>query len=426
MRRAGYGFRVYSLVKSENIKPWPRAIALLDMNAFFASIEQRDFPGLLGKPVVITNGMRGSCIITCSYEARAFGVHTGMRVREALKLCPHLVQRPTRPGVYAKVSSNIMHNLKTVCPDIEVFSVDEAFIDITPCQQLYGSAIEAAHRLKSAVYEASGLLCSLGLSGDKTTAKYAAKLNKPDGFTVVEPWRAKSFLQQVPVTELCGIAKGIGDFLARHGVIYCGDMEKLPISVLSRRFGNPGRRIWYMCQGADPDPLHPDVAAPKSIGHGKVMPPDTRDRNVILTYLQHMSTKVGARMRRYDFVARTFWIGLKTNNGWLGRKSRLMTFNNDQQEIYQLCKAVLDLYWQGEGVYQVQVTALDPQPTAMQMDMFMNAEKNETQQKLNHALDAINSRYGEMCVAPARLLARSDMPNVIAPAWKPDGLRRTV
>lgn len=426
MRRAGYGFRVYSLVKSENIKHWPRAIALLDMNAFFASIEQRDFPGLLGKPVVITNGMRGSCIITCSYEARAFGVHTGMRVREALRLCPHLVQRPTRPGVYAKVSSNIMHNLKTVCPDIEVFSVDEAFIDITPCQQLYGSAIEAAHRLKSAVYEASGLLCSLGLSGDKTTAKYAAKLNKPDGFTVVEPWQAKSFLQQVPVTELCGIAKGIGDFLARHGVIYCGDMEKLPISVLSRRFGNPGRRIWYMCQGADPDPLHPDIAAPKSIGHGKVMPPDTRDRNVILTYLQHMSTKVGARMRRNDFVAKTFWIGLKTNNGWLGRKSRLMTFNNDQQEIYQLCKAVLNLYWQGEGVYQVQVTALDPQPTAMQMDMFISAEKNETQQKLNHALDAINSRYGEMCVAPARLLGRSDMPNVIAPAWKPDGLRRTV
>lgn len=426
MRRAGYGFRVYSLAKSENIKRWQRAIALLDMNAFFASIEQRDFPHLLGKPVAITNGMRGSCIITCSYEARAFGVHTGMRVREALKLCPQLVQRPTRPGVYAKVSSNIMHNLKTVCPDIEVFSVDEAFIDITPCQQLYGSPIEAAHRLKSAVYEASGLLCSLGLSGDKTTAKYAAKLNKPDGFTVVEPWRAKSFLQQVPVTELCGIAKGIGNFLAQHGVIYCGDMEKLPISVLSRRFGNPGRRIWYMCQGADPDPLHPDVAAPKSIGHGKVMPPDTRDRNVILTYLQHMSNKVGARMRRYDFVARTFWIGLKTNNGWLGSKSRLMAFNNDQQEIYQLCKAVLNLYWQGEGIYQVQVTALDPQPTAMQMDMFISAEKNETQQKLNHALDAINSRYGEMCVAPARLLGRSDMPNVIAPAWKPDGLRRTV
>ena len=407
-------------------KIWPRAIALLDMNAFFASVEQRDFPFLRGRPVAITNGMRGSCIITCSYEARAFGVHTGMRVREALTRCPSLIQRPARPQVYAQVSTNIMHNLQNVCPDIEVFSVDEAFIDITPCQKLYGSPVGVARQLKQAVYEASGLLCSLGLSGDKTTAKYAAKRHKPDGFTVIPPWQARAALQHVPVTELCGIARGIGDFLARHGVFYCGDMEKLPISVLSRRFGNLGRRIWYMCQGADPDPLHPDVAAPKSIGHGKVMPPDTRDRNVILTYLQHMSSKVGARMRRYDFVAKTYWVGLKTRAGWIGCKSRLADFNNDQREIFQLCTTVLNLYWQGEGVHQVQVTALDPQPAAMQMDMFSHVEANKTRQKLNHAIDDINARYGEMTLSPARLLKRSDMPNVIAPAWKPDGLRQTI
>jgi len=417
---------VYSLDNSEDTKHWERAIALLDMNAFFASVEQRDFPHLLGRPVAITNGMRGSCIITCSYEARAFGVHTGMRVREALEICPDLIQRPTRPKVYAKVSTNIMRNIKTVCPDVEIFSVDEAFIDITPCQQLYGSPIEAAHKLKQSVYEASGLLCSLGLSGDKTTAKYAAKLNKPDGFTVVPPWQSKDFLKDVHVTELCGIAKGIGSFLAQHGVHYCGDMEKLPISVLSRRFGNLGRRIWYMCQGSDPDPLHQEIAAPKSIGHGKVMPPNTRDRNVILTYLQHMSNKVGTRMRRYDFVAKTFWIGIRTKQGWIGCKSRLMYFNNDQREIFLLCKTVLNLHWQGEGIHQVQVTALDPQLASMQMDMFDTGEKDKDQRKLNIALDDINSRYGEMCVAPARLLNRSDMPNVIAPAWKPDGLRQTV
>ena len=413
-------------IKPGNIKFWQRAIALLDMNAFFASIEQRDFPYLLGKPVAITNGMRGSCIITCSYEARAYGVHTGMRVRDALRICPDLVQRPTRPKVYAKVSGNIMHNLKTICPDIEIFSVDEAFIDITPCQKLYGSPVDIAYRLKRSVYEASGLLCSLGLSGDKTTAKYAAKLNKPDGFTVVPPWQSKTFLQDVPVTELCGIAKGIGHFLAQHGVHNCGDMEKLPISVLSQRFGNPGRRIWYMCQGRDPDPLHQAVAAPKTIGHGKVMPPNTLDRHVILTYLQHMSSKVAARMRRHDFVARTFWIGLRTRQGWIGCKSRLIDFNNDQREIFQLCKTVLNLHWQGEGIHQVQITALDPQESETQMDMFSHTEGKETQQKLNATLDDINTRYGELCVAPARLLGRSDMPNVIAPAWKPDGIRQTV
>jgi len=407
-------------------KHWQRAIALLDMNAFFASVEQRDFPDLLGQPVAITNGMRGSCIITCSYEARAFGIRTGMRVREALRLCPHLIQRPTRPRVYAKVSRNIMHSLVNVCPDIEVFSVDEAFIDLTSCQKYYGTPEEAARQLKQTVYRASGLLCSLGLSGDKTTAKYAAKLNKPDGFTVVPPWQAKSTLQHVPVTELCGIAKGIGNFLAQHGVICCGDMEKLPISVLSRRFGNLGRRIWYMCQGADPDPLHPDVAAPKSIGHGKVMPPNTRDRDILLTYLQHMCSKVGTRMRRHEMEARTFWIGLRADRGWLGSKSRLSEFSSDQQQIYQLGRRILELSWQGEGIHQIQVTALDPRPASMQMDLFSVQAGHKARQQLNCAMDDINERYGEMTLSPARLLNRSDMPNVIAPAWKPDGLRQTI
>jgi len=411
-------------------KHWQRAIALLDMNAFFASVEQRDVPSLLGQPVAVTNGMRGSCIITCSYEARAYGVHTGMQLREAVKLCPRLIQRPARPTVYARVSTNIMRSLRNICPDIEVFSVDEAFIDITPCQKLYGSPVAAAHRLKRAVYETSGLLCSLGLSGDKTTAKYAAKRNKPDGFTVIPPWWAKTTLQHVPVTELCGIGSGIGHFLAQYGVVYCGDMEKLPISVLARRFGNPGRRIWYMCQGADPDPLHPDIAAPKSIGHGKVMPPDTRKRDSILTYLQHMSTKVGTRMRRHHFVAQTFWVGLKTRHGWIGCKSRLTTCSNDQQEIFRLAKTVVNLYWQGEGIFQVQLTALDPQAVSTQMDLFSPASDNISPKKsaaqLNRAIDKINQRYGDFTLAPARLLKRSNMPDVIAPAWKPDGLRQTI
>ena len=405
---------------------WQRAIALLDMNAFFASVEQRDFPDLLGQPVAITNGMRGSCIITSSYEARAFGIRTGMRVREALQLCPHLIQRPTRPKVYAKVSRNIMHSLVQVCPDIEVFSVDEAFVDITTCQKYYGTPEEAARQLKTAIYQASGLLCSLGLSGDKTTAKYAAKLNKPNGFTVIPPWQAKSTLQHVPVTELCGIAKGIGGFLAQHGVTYCGDMEKLPISVLSRRFGNLGRRIWFMCQGADPDPLHPDIAAPKSIGHGKIMPPNTRDRSIVLTYLQHMCSKVGTRMRRHDMEAKTFWIGFRSNQGWLGCKSRLSDFSNDQQQIYQLGCIILDLNWKNEGIHQIQVTALDPRPSAMQMDLFGSKADNTSRKQLNDAIDSINARYGELSLSPARLLNRSDMPNVIAPAWKPDGLRQTI
>ena len=406
---------------------WPRAIALIDMNAFFASVEQRDFPSLLGQPIAVTNGIRGSCVITSSYEARAHGVRTGMHLKQARQLCPNLIQRPSRPEVYARISTSIMHAIHEVCPDVEVFSVDEAFIDITPCQQLYGSPEAAGHLLKQAVYRASGLLCSIGISGDKTTAKYAAKLNKPDGFTVIPPWEAKQRLEHVLVTELCGIGKQTGLFLAKHGVRFCGDMEKLPISVLARRFGNPGRRIWYMCQGQDPEPLHTDVAAPQSIGHGKVMAPNTRDREIILTFLQHMCSKVGARLRRHDFEARTFWFGLRTQHDWLGEKIRLPAFSSDHQHIYQHCQQRLKHIWQGEGIWQIQITALDPRPSAMQLDMFTSAPEQLSRDKqLHHAMDSINQRYGEFTLSPARLLNRSDMPNVIAPAWKPSGHRKTI
>jgi DNA polymerase IV len=404
---------------------WSRAIILVDMNAFFASIEQLDFPGWRGRPVVVTNGERGSCVITSSYEARRFGVKTGMRLPEARALCPGLIRCAARPRRYSEVSGRIMTALTQVTPDVEVFSVDEAFLDVSRCQRLHGSPVQVARLVKQIVFEASGLLCSVGLSGDKTTAKYAAKLDKPNGFCVIPPWEAKQRLANVPVTELCGIAKGIGSFLAAHGVYYCGDMQRLPISVLARRFGNPGRRIWYMCQGADPDKLHLTVPPPKSIGHGKVMPPKTTDREVILVYLLHMAEKVGRRLRRHDFQAQHFFVGLRSyEHGFIGGKSRLSYPTQDGAMIYQLALSMLEKTWSGEPVGQVQITALDPHPCAQQKDFFV--QNDIRRECLNAAVDRVNDRFGEFTLAAARLLHRSDMPNVIAPAWKPDGHRQTI
>ena len=149
---------------------WDRMIALVDMNAFFASIEQMDFPELRGRPVGVTNGKLGTCIITCSYEARMQGIKTGMRVKDALKLAPDFVQRAARPERYAAVSTKIMAALETITPDIEIFSVDEAFLDLTHCQRLYKSPHDVVKLIKRTVFDASGLLSSVGLSGDKTTA----------------------------------------------------------------------------------------------------------------------------------------------------------------------------------------------------------------------------------------------------------------
>ncbi len=403
---------------------WPRAIILMDMNAFFASVEQFDFPELRGRPVAITNGLTGTCIITCSYEARAWGIRTGMRLHEAQRRCPTLIRRPARPERYAAVSGNIMNALLEISPDVEVFSVDEAFLDVTRCQKLHGPPPRIGRLVKQKVFEAAGLPCSVGVSGDKTTAKYAAKLHKPNGLVVIPPWEAKARLAEVPVTELCGIADGIGRFLAERGVHTCGDMARLPIGELARRFGNPGRRIWLMCQGADPARVEPDVPPPKSIGHGKVVPPDTRDREVLLTYLLHMSEKVAARLRRHHMQAQHFAVGLLCRDGWLGDKARSVSPTRDGRQIFDLCRQVLARCWSGQGIHQVQVTALDPQPAAGQIELFNDPAPQHLAS--NQVMDRINRRYGEFALAPARLLRRSDMPNVIAPAWKPFGHRKTV
>jgi DNA polymerase-4 len=406
-------------------RAWPRVIILVDMNAFFCSVEQLDNPELQGRPIGVTNGAQGTCIITCSYEARAFGVKTGMRVRQARCLCPDLIQVPSRPTRYAEVSANIMDALIGITPDVEVFSVDEAFLDVTACQRLLGTPLEIARLVKQTVFDAScGLLCSVGGSGDKTTAKYAAKRHKPDGLTLIAPWESKATLAPVPVTELCGIATGIGRYLAARGVHLCRDMVRLPIGDLGQRFGNPGRRIWLMSQGLDSEPVRLRVPEPQTLGHGKVMPPQTTSLEVIRVYLLHMAEKVAARLRRNRFHSSRFFIGLHSYEGWLGGKYRCDPPTDHGGDIMGLCDAFIRDLWHGQAVYQVQVTALDPRPCGGQLRLF--AEQPLRRDNLNQARDEINRCYGEFAIAPARLLARSRMPNVIAPAWKPFGHRETI
>lgn len=405
---------------------WSRAIILIDMNAFFAAVEQLDHPEWRGRALAITNGKQGTCIITSSYEARSFGIKTGMRLREARRLCNRLIQVPARPERYVEVSRAIMRSLETLTPDIEVFSVDEAFLDVTHCQLLHGSPEKIARMAKALIFEASGLLCSVGVSGDKTTAKYAAKLEKPNGFVVIPPWEAKERLQYVKVTELSGIKSGIGGFLQKHGATLCGEVEKIPMSILTKRFGmNLGKRIWYMCQGADPDPVHTIVKSPKSMGHGKVMPPNTTSQKVIESFLMHMCEKLGARLRQHHFKARHFFAGiLNYEMGWFGSKGKSISYTNDSQEIFNLACWLIYQSWNGEPVSQIQVTALDPSKTGFQLDMFSKVDP--LRELLYSAVDSINDKYGEFTIAPLSMLDRSQMPNVIAPAWKPYGHRQTI
>ncbi|WP_416240457.1 hypothetical protein [Methylophaga sp. OBS3] len=202
-------------------------------------------------------------------------------------------------------------------------------------------------------------------------------------------------------------------------------MKKVPMSLIAKRFGNPGRRIWLMAQGKDPEPVITEVKEPKSIGHGKVMPPGTRDKRVLLTYFQHMSEKVGIRLRRHQFQSDVFFIGFKTELGWISTKVKLNNATDDGGTIYMHCLDFVDRHYVGQECRQVQVTALSPLH-GRQQDLFIDDASKHKREALNQALDSINERFGEFTVAPTRVIGRSEMPNVIAPAWKPTGHRKTI
>jgi len=406
---------------------WPRAILHLDMNAFFASVEQRDFPELRGHPVGVTNGEVGTTLITCSYEARAFGVRTGMRIHEARRLCPGLIQRPARPQVYVRESTRIMHALVDITPDIEVFSVDEAFLDVTHCQRLHGTPGHMAHMARDCVWKASGgLPCSIGVAGTKLTAKYASDVRKPNGITIIPPWEARECLRDVPVEKICGIGPRISAFLAAHGARTCGEVAALPMTVLARRYGVVGKHLWLACQGRDTGHVTRDVAPPQTVGHGKVLPPRTVSARTIETYLRHMCEKVAARLRRLDLQAGRLYIGLRYAPPAAGIETTVDVALGapDGKRFFETAQAFFHARWYGEPVIQVQVTATRLRNTSGQLELFTPDEVRALQRFT--AIDHINRRYGEFAIAPATLLGRSSMPNVIAPAWRPEGHRQTI
>ncbi|MCF6766679.1 hypothetical protein L3V82_12965 [Thiotrichales bacterium 19S3-7] len=226
------------------LKMWPTCVAHIDMQSFFASIEQLDFPYLHGQPIVVTNGEIGTTIITSSYEAREYGIKTGYKLKDALASCPHLIRRGSRPERYAEISSKIMSSLYTITPIVEVFSIDEAFLDLKPILHLHHSIEDIANFIRKTVFKASGgLRCSIGISEGKLTAKFCAKLNK--GYTtIIKPSEIKQAMALTPVKDICGIGRRITNYLNNRGVVYCQDMQRFPQAILASRFGDIGRRLY--------------------------------------------------------------------------------------------------------------------------------------------------------------------------------------
>jgi len=267
-------------------------------------------------------------------------------------------------------------------------------------------------------------------------------MKKPNGFTVIPPWEARERLRDVPMTRVCGLGPHIAEYLSLYSARTCGDVARLPPEVLTHRYGVTGKYLWLACQGKDTEPVTPETAPPQSVGHGKVLPPRTDSARVIEIYLRHMCEKVAARLRRYGLQAGQLYVVLRLeaphhNKGSPTRSARSSYHNEnidqlfvlpygtpDGKSLFELARKFLRRRWRGEAVTHVQVTATQLRSASGQLELF--APDNFRTVDRFSAIDRINLRYGEFTLAPATLLERSTMPNVIAPAWRPDGHRQHI
>ncbi len=279
--------------------PGPRAILHIDMDAFFASIEQATNPSLVGKPIAVVGSKKRTVIVTSSYEARKLGVKTGMTATEGKRACPELILVPGNNRRYIDASVRILAILRDYSPDVEVFSIDEAFVDVTGSLRLFGGADRIAREIKRRIADDLHITCSVGVAPNKLVAKLVSGFVKPDGLTIVTEPEIAPLMEPMPIEEICGIGSRLGKTLKGLGITTCGELGRYPVSVLKDKFGVVGERLHWMGLGVDETPIVPlgQEDAAKSIGHSMTFPYDVDDEAGIHRYLLLLSAKVGRRLQ---------------------------------------------------------------------------------------------------------------------------------
>ena len=290
--------------------PVTRRIIHLDMDAFYASIEILDNPALKGQPVVVGGNCNRGVVCAASYEARKFGVHSALPMLTARKLCPDGVFLPVRMARYQEVSRRIMEIFQRFTPLVEPLSLDEAFLDVTASQRLMGSAEDIAGEIRALVRDTIGLTVSAGVGASKLVAQIASDLNKPDGLTIVPPGQEELFLAPLPIGRLWGVGCTTREALGLIGVKTIGDLNRMPLDILTAKFGKAGLMMHESAKGIDLRPVEPRQEA-KSIGHEETFAEDLRDKKRIEQELLALCLKVGKRARDKGLVGRTVTIKLK-------------------------------------------------------------------------------------------------------------------
>lgn len=383
----------------------PRYIVHVDMDAFFASVEQRDNPVYKGKPVIVGSDPKGGkgrgVVAACSYEARKFGIHSAMPISIAYKKCPDAVFLPGSMRKYSQVSDKVFAVLEKFTPDIEPISIDEAFMDITGSWHLFGrSPVEVCKKIKEEIKKTTGLTASIGLAPNMMTAKIASDLNKPDGLTVVTEKELLSFLHPLPVEKLWGVGEKTKATFEKLGIKTIGDLAKRVKDELTRLFGENGRHVWELANGIDPREVETSDEV-KSIGNESTFEEDVRDKNKVLNELMYLSEKVSRRMRRAGLKGRTVTLKIRFSDfSTFTRALTLGSFTNFVDDIYKISADNLgkfDLDQKAVRLVGVRVTNL--LPSSVKTDLFegtaLGSQKSEN---IHKAVDRIKDKFGDGAV----------------------------
>ena len=395
-----------------------RMILHLDMNAFFASVEQRANPWLRGKPVFVCGNRHSRTVVaTASYEARAFGVKTGMALQEALRRCPSAVLVEGDPAKYADLFRQVARMMERYSPVLERYSIDEAFLDLAGTAERFGGPLAVAHALHDEVWARLGLPCSIGIGPNKLLAKLASSLKKPHGITQIRPEDVEAVLAELPVEELCGIGPAFQAALNAQGVTTCGELARIPVERLIRHFGRcAGLHLARLARGMDESPVVAAEQTPpaKSMGHLHTLPHDASDPAVLRAILLELSEKVGRRLRAEAAAGRTITVTLRSRD--FTTQSRALTlerFVDDGYELYHIGCRILAAAPLTQPVRMIGISVSGLSYGVRQRWWLPQVERQE---RLVAACDRLNDRFGDSTVVRGALLG--------APAGRHDQVKR--
>lgn len=387
-----------------------RAILHVDMDAFYAAVEQRDRPAIRGQPVVVGADPRGRGVVcAASYEARRFGIRSAMPIGEAYRRCPHAVFLPVDMSKYVRVSGELMDILESFTPLVEPLSLDEAFLDVTGSTLLAGSAIEIARRIKTRVLAEVGLTASAGVAPNKFIAKIASDLEKPDGLVEVAPRGEAAFLRDLPIARLWGVGPVSAAALEAMGVRTIGQLARVPLGVLRERFGTSGAHLHALALGEDDRPVVP-WHDPKSIGAEETFERDTSQVGRLRVTVAAHAERVAAELRAQRLRGRT--VTLKVRFADFRTLTRRVTTDvptADEGEIFQRAWTAFAQVERRQPIRLIglSVSGLSADSDPRQLPLFGVVDRSE---RLGRVTDELRARFGPGAVRRASLLPSTRPP----------------